>query len=746
MSSNNPVLFCNPVWTVNNLIGQPNSGGKIYFYNSNNPTQFKTVYKDSSLTTAWPNPILFDITGAQDDNYPIYGTNDGPYRVEITDSNNTPIKTFDPFPYLGNDGPLVPDVEINNQIANGQFKYWRNQSYSPVPLKILGVAPNFDFIKSNTSATDTLSFVQNILGQTNIPGFPEWYLQYICTGPGSGETQKDLIAYLSDAFAYSGAEMTFSLWGISPTSNDIEVIFIQNFGTNAPSTPVVTTVGTLSFNPQWKNYTLTFTVPSVSGKILSSLNDGYTAIALRFPLNAACNVGVTNLGLYFGQTAPDYQYQNDVETKSSIVAVEYPLTNTVNTDDGCYIPFLKKGNQNLTLNSWAGIIVELGFAFKAGLDFLRCDGSSIYSQDYYNLANAISTDWGIGTQGFYSNTPNGVQISGLTNGVQLTHAQDLNTHMKVYTVYPGAVSISAPVYQIICNPGALIPNSSYLFISSSTVNYCIWFNLNGTGTNPAIVGRTAIMVPYVGNETPAQIAVLISTAIGSIFTCLVPTNTLSVVCSSFGIVNPVSAGNSNFILTQVEPGTAYRPGTAYIQIQSTTYIPNSYFTINSPSNAYYVWLSKNNQGKDPGSLPILAGKIGIKVIYIGTETVEQMLALIAQQLINAQVLLPGLQGLFTRNIANGSANDPDRNARISLPNVTGANAGDNVGSYQSNQNLSHAHQVVITTHVVAGGSYGGVGSGNEGSGAAGTPVFNSANSGGNQSNPNNAYVDKVILY
>lgn len=742
-STANAILFYNPVWTVNDLIGQPNSGGKIYFYDSQNPTNFKTVYKDSELTIPWPNPILFDITGAQDDNYPIYGTDDSPYRVVITDINNTPIKTFDPFPSLESGGPNVPDVEIGNQIANGQFKYFSQQSFSPVPASIIGVAPNFDFVKNNTTAVDSLSFVQNIPGQTNVTAFPEWYLQYICTGLGTSETQKDLIAYLSDPFAYSGAQMTFSVWGISSSSSPVEIIFLQNFGSENASSPVLTPLGPLALTPQWSNQTVTFTVPSVAGKDISPLNDGYSAIIVRFPLNMACNVAITNLGLYFGNNAPDYQYQNKLTTKSSIISVEYPTTESINSNDGNYSLILKQGQKNLSFQSWAGTLVELAFAFQAGLPFLKCDGSAIYSQDYYNLANAISTNWGIGNQGFSSNTPNGVNILGLTNASQLNPAQDLNTHMKIYNVFSGSSSLT-PIYQIICNPGALIPNSSCLFISSNTVNYYIWFNLNGTGTDPAISGRTAIMVPYVGNETPAQMATLIATAIGSIFTCLIPTNTLTVVCNSFGLVNPVAPGNSNFILTQDYNGSSDRPASAYIEIQSTNYIPNSYFLINSPSNSYYVWLSQNNQGTDPGSLSVLSGKIGIKIVYAGTETVTQMLALISQQLINAQVLLPNLQGLFSRGVANGWPFDPDRNSRT--PIAEGANSADNVGSYQANQNLSHYHDLSIETHVVAGGNYGGIGSGNQGSQQTGPVDLNTNNSGGSQSNPNNVYVEKVILY
>ncbi len=309
MATVNPILFYNPVWTVNNLIGQNNVGGFIYFYDSENPTQFKTVYKDSGLTNPWPNPISIGMQGAQDDTYTIYGTDDGPYRVVVADATNVPIETYDPFPYADSGGPIVPDQEITNQIVNGQLKFFPQEVYDPVPESIIGVAPNYDFIKNNDSAIDVLTFQQLALGQTNIPSFPEWLINYTCTGPGSAETQKDLIIYLSDAFAYSDTEMTAALNAISATTDIIEILFLQNFGTGgSPSTSVLTPIANQLLTPQSTPYLFTFTVPSVSGKVLGTNDDGFTALVIRYPLNQACNVGLTNFGFYFGAQAPVYQY------------------------------------------------------------------------------------------------------------------------------------------------------------------------------------------------------------------------------------------------------------------------------------------------------------------------------------------------------------------------------------------------------------------------------------------------------
>lgn len=730
-----PILFYNPVWTINDLIGQPNVNGFIYFYDSLNPTDLKTIYKDSLLTDPWPNPIEFNVNGAQDDNYPIYGTNDGPYRVEITEDDGTPIYVFDPFPYADTGSPIVPDQEITNQVPNGQFNYAGQLSYSPVPTTITNVVPGHDFIKTNTSATDTLTVQQLNIGQTTVPAFPRYQINYVCTGPGSGETQKDYIIYISDAFAYSATELTMSINASSSTANTLEFLFVQNFGTGgSPSTQVSTTIASQVLTAQPTDYTFTFTVPSANGKSLGTTTQGYTALVFRLPLNAACNITFDNAGLYIGDSAPDYQYQPLTKTKAQVVGLEYPTISTVNPADGVYYPVLAQGATELGFKSLAGTIVDKGFAYRAGWDGLQCNGALIHSASYYNLVNSISTNYGIGTGGFYSDSPNGVTLNTTATGVAAAAAQDVSTHMYIYTSVTGAVGVNQKV-QIICIPSEYIPNSSYFFASNTTTDFYFWFNLSGTGVDPAIGGRTGIEVAYTGTETAAQIAALIAVKTMAGTTFNVPTNTITAINIAVGSVTAISVGTSALTVAQTVAGSGSVQAQSTIDLVAGSSIINgSYLTINTPTIDYYLWFSKNNKGQDPSLLSILSGKVGIKVVYSGTETAVQMAALCSQQLINAQVKIPGGDGLFRRQVANGSSNDPNRNSRIAL--TTGGTTGDNVGSYQADEIVSHSHIYVA---------------GSPGAGPCalvGTDPnanFETEVTGGSETRPKNYYTDSVIL-
>lgn len=104
--------------------------------------------------------------------------------------------------------------------------------------------------------------------------------------------------------------------------------------------------------------------------------------------------------------------------------------------------------------------------------------------------------------------------------------------------------------------------------------------------------------------------------------------------------------------------------------------------------------------------------------------------------------VPDLRGKFPRGVDGGAANDPDRASRTA--NATGGNTGDNIGSVQGDEVLSHTHTAEIPSS-----SYSNVlaGSSNSVSGANlnGTQVANVlGTTGGNETRPKNANVYFVI--
>lgn len=101
--------------------------------------------------------------------------------------------------------------------------------------------------------------------------------------------------------------------------------------------------------------------------------------------------------------------------------------------------------------------------------------------------------------------------------------------------------------------------------------------------------------------------------------------------------------------------------------------------------------------------------------------------------------LPNFEGRFLRGWSNGSGLDPDRASRGAM--ASGGNTGDNIGSVQSDQFKSHTHNISLGSGSVVASNYVAP---IANPGPLGTAT--SAASGGNETRPENAYVNFIIKY
>lgn len=132
--------------------------------------------------------------------------------------------------------------------------------------------------------------------------------------------------------------------------------------------------------------------------------------------------------------------------------------------------------------------------------------------------------------------------------------------------------------------------------------------------------------------------------------------------------------------------------------------------------------------------------------------------------------IPTTQGLQLRGVAYGSGNDPDRNSRTAV--ATGAQTGDEVGSFQNHRYQSHSHRTWFSRRnannpsgvVIGGGANaptnankyyfdtyinGGVKgyNGNYGSNSWGNSIYiYTTNVGSSQTVGVNVYVNYIIKY
>jgi microcystin-dependent protein len=103
-----------------------------------------------------------------------------------------------------------------------------------------------------------------------------------------------------------------------------------------------------------------------------------------------------------------------------------------------------------------------------------------------------------------------------------------------------------------------------------------------------------------------------------------------------------------------------------------------------------------------------------------------------------QFKVPDLRGLFLRGVDGDAGRDPDAKSRIVL--AEGGNKGNNVGSYQNDEIVSHSHAVPTSGPI--GGNMMSIGSDTQ---KTTTGAYPTANTGGSkETRPKNIYVNYII--
>lgn len=318
------ILAPNPNWAFLDNLGAIAAGGTIQTFNSDNPTQPQPVYMDPLGENPWPETINLDASGKQvalDGNwYPIYWSTAALYTVIVKDASGNTIIQLNQFP-LSYPSAAGDDSTPNNFVLNPQFRLWWPQVLtSPLPVSIEPLAPGeFGFVKSNTSANDTISFPAFAVGQSVVPANPRFYFQYDCPGAGSGETSKYLYWTSRDVTTFAGRTIAIQFWARSSLSSVVSLSFLQNFGASG-SPDVLTSINTITLSTSWTLYQLTFDVPDLSGKSIGPNGDDFIEVQFNFPLNLASNFQLTNLDIRPGSTYADILEQSLEEVENNCMA------------------------------------------------------------------------------------------------------------------------------------------------------------------------------------------------------------------------------------------------------------------------------------------------------------------------------------------------------------------------------------------------------------------------------------------
>ena len=160
------------------------------------------------------------------------------------------------------------------------------------------------------SPARTLSQETFTLGQTDVPN-AYYYLRHNQTG-ASTNGNASLVQKVEDVTRFDGQTVTLSFYAKADAAMDIDVRFIQDFGTGGSPSADVTLTETVSIGTSWTKYTVTKTLGSLSGKTLGTdgVHTSFLSINTEFQPTTTFTFDIALCQLEYGSTATDFEHES----------------------------------------------------------------------------------------------------------------------------------------------------------------------------------------------------------------------------------------------------------------------------------------------------------------------------------------------------------------------------------------------------------------------------------------------------
>ncbi len=229
-------------------------------------------------------------------------------RAKGTYSNTDHYTKAESVPAAG--GAFTGDVSLvsmngaglhsnfRNKIIDGNFDLW-NQATSQTST---GYGSSDMWKHDHAGSTKTTSRQAFTLGQTDVPGNPEYYCRTVVTSvAGAGNFA---IAYqrIEDVKTLSGKTATLTFWAKADSAKNIAVELTQGFGTGGSPSALVSGISSqlVALTTSWQKFSVTIAIPSVSGKTLGSGGNDYLQSAFWFDSGSDWNTRTDSLGQQSG--------------------------------------------------------------------------------------------------------------------------------------------------------------------------------------------------------------------------------------------------------------------------------------------------------------------------------------------------------------------------------------------------------------------------------------------------------------
>ena len=191
-----------------------------------------------------------------------------------------------------------------NVVINGGFQCWQRAT----SITASGFSADRWRSTTGSSGAMTVSRQEFTVGQTDVPSNPKYFFRHAQTTAFTNTGYNSDRTRIEDVRTLSGQLCTLTWYMKADASRTVRVNITQDFGGGgSPSSDVETAiVSSQAITTSWAEYTVTFTMPSISGKTIGSDEDSFIELGFdyRAEVNNTFTIDIANVQLEAGQGTP----------------------------------------------------------------------------------------------------------------------------------------------------------------------------------------------------------------------------------------------------------------------------------------------------------------------------------------------------------------------------------------------------------------------------------------------------------
>ena len=198
-----------------------------------------------------------------------------------------------------------------NKILNSDFSIWQRGTSFSNPASAAFTADRWSVVWDGSGATRTVSQQTFTPGTAPVTGYEgAYFYRFNQSVAGTSGTYNLFQNRMEDVRTFAGQTVTISFWGkAAATTNLVKLNFEQEFGTGgSPSANVSTDIASTNFTltTSWQRFTVTTTVPSISGKTVGTTTPGYLGLRFWVPVNSTFTIDIWGVQVELGTTATTF--------------------------------------------------------------------------------------------------------------------------------------------------------------------------------------------------------------------------------------------------------------------------------------------------------------------------------------------------------------------------------------------------------------------------------------------------------